>query len=221
MLHRKTLLVIAHPDDEVMFFYPTVRALRELQSERSNATFSILCLSDGGFDGLGAVRAAEMRTAGAAHGAVRVTVVDDARLRDGAAWTDDAVADVVSRHLDDAAVITFDAGGASGHPNHCATSTGVRRALASSPRAHYELRTAPLATRLLGPLDAAVYRRRRRRRHVLTTTNLGPWAAWRAMATGHPSQFVWYRRIFLLLSAYTYANRLVEVDRTKNSTTTC
>jgi len=39
-----SLLVIAHPDDESMFFIPFIR-------QQSN--MEILCLSNGGYDGLG------------------------------------------------------------------------------------------------------------------------------------------------------------------------
>ncbi len=48
------LLVIAHPDDESMFFVPTIL----LQSN-----ISILCLSNGDYDGLGIVRESELQRA--------------------------------------------------------------------------------------------------------------------------------------------------------------
>jgi len=50
------LLVIAHPDDECMFFTPTVLGLA-----RQGITAHVLCLSTGNFDGLGATRARELR----------------------------------------------------------------------------------------------------------------------------------------------------------------
>jgi N-acetylglucosaminylphosphatidylinositol deacetylase len=37
-----------------------------------------------------------------------------------------------------------------------------------------------------------------------------PWINWQAMAT-HESQFVWYRRLFVVFSCYTYCNRLRRV----------
>jgi hypothetical protein len=40
---RKVLLVTAHPDDEAMFFVPTITALRA-----SDADVVLLCLSTGG-----------------------------------------------------------------------------------------------------------------------------------------------------------------------------
>ena len=50
------LLVIAHPDDECMFFTPTVLGLA-----RQGITAHVLCLSTGNFDGLGATRSRELR----------------------------------------------------------------------------------------------------------------------------------------------------------------
>jgi N-acetylglucosaminylphosphatidylinositol deacetylase len=44
------LFVISHPDDEAMFFFPTLAAL----SKRCDVT--VLSLSNGGADGLGRTR---------------------------------------------------------------------------------------------------------------------------------------------------------------------
>jgi len=55
---RRVLLVISHPDDESMFFGPTIQALR-----RAGARTHILCLSNGDADGLGAVREKELESA--------------------------------------------------------------------------------------------------------------------------------------------------------------
>jgi N-acetylglucosaminylphosphatidylinositol deacetylase len=50
-----TLLVIAHPDDEAMFFVPTLRALAA-----SRTPTHILCLCTGDYDRLGARRRGEL-----------------------------------------------------------------------------------------------------------------------------------------------------------------
>jgi hypothetical protein len=42
LVSSPVLLLIAHPDDEVMFFAPTIRALR-----RTDAEVKVLCLSNG------------------------------------------------------------------------------------------------------------------------------------------------------------------------------
>ena len=45
------LFVTAHPDDECMFFSPTLHAL----SKRPNVGVTLLCLSSGNHDGLGEI----------------------------------------------------------------------------------------------------------------------------------------------------------------------
>jgi N-acetylglucosaminylphosphatidylinositol deacetylase len=50
----KVLLVIAHPDDEAMFFSPL------LIDTNAASNISLLCLSTGDFDGLGSCRRVEL-----------------------------------------------------------------------------------------------------------------------------------------------------------------
>lgn len=47
--------VVAHPDDEAMFFWPTLAQLHD-----AGVRLSVLCLSTGNFDGLGDLRRQEM-----------------------------------------------------------------------------------------------------------------------------------------------------------------
>jgi len=56
---KNVLLVTAHPDDEVMFFAPTVLALVK-QAAAGNISFYHVCLSYGNADGLGATRKIEL-----------------------------------------------------------------------------------------------------------------------------------------------------------------
>lgn len=55
---KRICLLIAHPDDEAMFFSPTLLWLT--RPELGNQIF-ILCLSSGDADGLGHVRKEELR----------------------------------------------------------------------------------------------------------------------------------------------------------------
>lgn len=50
------LIVIAHPDDECMFFGPTITSLRTLTKSKVH----VLCLSTGNADGLGTLRKKEL-----------------------------------------------------------------------------------------------------------------------------------------------------------------
>lgn len=52
---KNCVLVIAHPDDEVMFFLPSLLALKG-----SGISCHLLCLTNGDYDGLGKVREKEL-----------------------------------------------------------------------------------------------------------------------------------------------------------------
>mmetsp|Transcript_40710 Transcript_40710/g.105253 ORF Transcript_40710/g.105253 Transcript_40710/m.105253 type:complete len:163 (+) Transcript_40710:191-679(+) len=123
---RRVLLVTAHPDDETMFFAPTVQALKA-----AGAYVSLLCLSNGGAGGLGAQREKELNSAAKVLQIDDATVVDDPSLQDGhfGHWCPKHISAVVQdhcKHVCADTVLTFDAGGVSGHRNHCATYDGVR-----------------------------------------------------------------------------------------------
>ena len=75
-------LVIAHPDDETMFFSPWIRTF--LRSSNADRLF-VLCLCNGDYDGLGKVREKEIVQAAVCLGMDRenVNVIRDSRLADG------------------------------------------------------------------------------------------------------------------------------------------
>ena len=136
-------------------------------------------------------------------------------------------------------LITFDGYGVSGHPNHRAVSAGVAVALRSRkltcvrPVSLYILvSTGAIAAQVgtvsglerhataqdstamwrkfLGPVDiplsiAGVMRCRRASCYI----GGGPSVAWLAMKA-HQSQFVWYRRLYVLFSRYVYVNTLLK-----------
>ena len=115
--HAAITLVIAHPDDECMFFYPTISRAKRLH---------IICLSNGGYDGLGEEREEELQRAARRLGA-SATCVNNAALQDGPhAWDPSVVAANVGPWLHaGAVVVTFDRYGASGHANHVAVYHGA------------------------------------------------------------------------------------------------
>jgi len=106
------LLVIAHPDDEAMFFAPAVTAVTTGGGNGARSTppplpLRLLCLSTGDADGLGQTRARELVRAAQELGVPEehVTVLDDPRLRDGMRerWEARAVAEAVAAELGRAA----------------------------------------------------------------------------------------------------------------------
>ena len=206
---RRVLFVISHPDDESMFFGPTIQALRT-----AGARTHILCLSNGDADGLGAVREKELENAKTFLGVDTLEVVNDSKLRDGfkEVWPEETVAARVRasvQRIDADIVVTFDARGVSGHPNHIAAYRGVRRWLfdsektSASPEAWTLVTVNPLRKFLtFGDVFASFVLES----HVLAaaTSSL---ALVRAMSL-HRSQWVWYRKLFVVFSRYAYVNSL-------------
>ena len=230
VLPSSALLVTAHPDDEVMFFAPTVQAL-----SAAGTTLSALCLSTGNAMGLGAQRAEELFASYGTLGipASRVKYLDDTRLQDSMEpfWLNDHISSVVSKHIDSLsrstpidALITFDKRGVSDHPNHIATYNGTRDLALS--------RNIPLY--VLPSLE------------VWEKYNSVPFAVWETITySGHPpratagkadykpakeihvlaspaqyvqavkamwkhqSQMEWFRYLYLVFSRYVFSNRLV------------
>ncbi|KAB5559558.1 putative deacetylase LmbE-like domain-containing protein [Coniochaeta sp. 2T2.1] len=146
--NKRICLLIAHPDDEAMFFAPTVLALT--RPETGNHV-KILCLSSGNADGLGETRKRELAKSGLTLGLRSeddVFVVDSPDFQDSmaATWDTAAIKTLLSSafapHLAPGssppraekdkpvatidALITFDRHGVSGHPNHASLYHGAK-----------------------------------------------------------------------------------------------
>jgi N-acetylglucosaminylphosphatidylinositol deacetylase len=201
----EVLLVVAHPDDEAMFFGPLLTRLR-------GRKVHLLCLSNGG----SALREKEFAHSCGRLGAASWSV---AQFADGfdQVWPPEAVAEAVARQVRRLgrgrlrSVLTFDLGGVSGHPNHIAACRGCvhwqRQAAqdASEPIPNVlVLDSVGLWRKYWGLLEALV---------TAASTDsdgcfvqLNPLEAWQRMENSYSSQFVWYRRLSTLFSRYTYVN---------------
>ncbi|KAI1316888.1 N-acetylglucosaminyl-phosphatidylinositol de-N-acetylase [Mortierella claussenii] len=122
-------LVIAHPDDEVMFFGPT---LAELTRPEHGNIVRVLCMSSGNHDGLGETRKKELVASCKAFGIreSHVTILERDELKDGPKelWDPSLVGDQMNLYAKKHGVetiITFDEKGVSGHTNHIACYVGL------------------------------------------------------------------------------------------------
>lgn len=119
---KRVLIVTAHPDDECMFFGPTILALT-----RRGCRVFVLCLSNGNHEKQGHVRRQELWDACEVLRIDKedVTLCSVTHLPDDPTveWKVDLVAQMVLKHLemlDIQLLITFDKNGVSNHANHCA-----------------------------------------------------------------------------------------------------
>ncbi|KAM0722753.1 hypothetical protein Q7P37_002195 [Cladosporium fusiforme] len=179
---KRICLLIAHPDDEAMFFSPTLLSLA--RPELQNRIF-ILCLSSGDADGLGHIRKKELTKSALLLGvssAEHVVVVEDERFPDSMMqhWQAKDVAQVLQHYFApkmktmsaDAAptamidaLITFDERGVSSHPNHVSLFHGASTFLRNLMQRHsgwdnpvkmYTLTTTNVVRKYSSILDAMI-----------------------------------------------------------------
>ncbi|KAM6049226.1 N-acetylglucosaminyl-phosphatidylinositol de-N-acetylase [Chlamydotis macqueenii] len=208
----RALLVTAHPDDEAMFFAPTVLGLG-----RAGARPAVLCCSAGNYYNQGEIRKKELEQSCFLLGipASDVTVVDHRDLPDNPAveWDTQLLAAFVLKHIEANninLVVTFDAGGVSGHANHISLYTALRYLHSEQKlpegchvlvlesvnlfRKYISMLDVPLSCLL--PRDALF---------ILTEEETEQ--ARRAMWC-HRSQLLWFRHIYMLFSRYMVINSL-------------
>jgi N-acetylglucosaminylphosphatidylinositol deacetylase len=231
----RTLFVIAHPDDEVMFFGPSIL--------RSEAAY-ILSISRGAPNGT--LRSAELNESCRVLGLADRCYIDGAlALEDGFEfdWPPDDIRALVWKYvqlLRPNRIVTFDTAGASGHPNHIAIARAlmpdVSRLLSfgsvgrlgnlsgrEEPGAVdpsdlgdvpvYFLMSAPQVIKYLGFYGAAAY-------IMAADIRVGFFATTPpddvvSMRLGrafeeHKSQGIWYRYLWFIWSRFTFFNHLVQ-----------
>lgn len=179
---KRILLLIAHPDDEAMFFGPTLRWLTK--PELANQVM-ILCFSSGDADGQGHVRKDELKKSAKLLGITsdeHVVIIEDEKFPDSmtAEWDPKAIGTILLRYFAPKiskvpsteaptayidAIITFDKYGVSGHPNHKSLYHGaqaflkqlmVRHTGWESPTKLYTLNSTNILRKYISILDSAI-----------------------------------------------------------------
>ncbi|KAF7588578.1 hypothetical protein BBP40_005497 [Aspergillus hancockii] len=155
---RSVLLVTAHPDDETLFFSPSITYRRG----DPNVHRSLLVISSGNYAGLGETRQKELHNSCEQLDISqdRCVVLDHADLQDNPRkwWDEDLVKELVSSYVQKwnvDLILTFDHGGISGHVNHRSVSAGVRKYVHATPQAPhtYKLQSVSLLRKYTSLLD--------------------------------------------------------------------
>ncbi|KAJ6418667.1 N-ACETYLGLUCOSAMINYL-PHOSPHATIDYLINOSITOL DE-N-ACETYLASE-RELATED [Salix purpurea] len=215
---RNVLLVVAHPDDESMFFSPTINYL----ISRGHNLY-ILCFSIGNADGIGNTRKQEFYQACAVLKVPlqQVKVLDHPDLQDGfgKVWDHELLAKIIEEEVSSHGIdmiITFDNYGVSGHCNHRDVHHGVCRLLHNVSKRSveaWELTSTCILRKYSGPVDIWLsmllpLRYADGMTHCLL--NEHPRKSFHAMAE-HSSQWIWFRKLFVSFSSYTYVNTLRKI----------
>ncbi|KIP04372.1 hypothetical protein PHLGIDRAFT_31396 [Phlebiopsis gigantea 11061_1 CR5-6] len=173
----RVLLLTAHPDDECMFFTPTLSSLlvspsiskdTEKSNARRNAEVYSLCLSVGDAEGLGAIRRDELARSLDVLGVAESKrwVVDHPDLPDNItlSWDEQLVAETIRPYVLEnkiTTILTFDRKGVSSHPNHASLLRGAANSVASLPQTIarprlFSLITVPVLHKYIGPFSAVL-----------------------------------------------------------------
>ncbi|KAK9087560.1 hypothetical protein Syun_029954 [Stephania yunnanensis] len=217
---RNVLLVIAHPDDESMFFTPTIL---HLISKGHN--LHILCMSTGDADGKGNIRREELLCACASLKIPigQVKIIDHPNLQDGFSniWSSSLLSKIIEEEIianDIELLITFDGYGVSGHQNHRDVRSGTYMFLSKYPERSieaWELISTNMTRKYIGPVDvwlSIIFARSHAKgMGAYCVINNHPCKSFNAMAQ-HRSQWVWFRKLFVLFSSYTYMNTLRKIE---------
>ena len=121
------LLIIAHPDDEIMFWSPTIKNF-----QKYNISLKILCLSNGNYDGLGELREKEFDNISKELNLLDNKLINVPGLQDNIKekWNKVEVAkqikEMIDNHNDIKTIITFDGNGVTKHPNHISCNDGLK-----------------------------------------------------------------------------------------------
>ncbi|GAA5848925.1 hypothetical protein JCM5353_000168 [Sporobolomyces roseus] len=218
------LWVIAHPDDESFFFAPSIL---NLLNEERGVRGSLLCLSIGDYEGVGAIRKMELQESCATLGieSSRCSAINHPQLQDSptADWPGSVIKEIVKQHVDEwgvDAIITFDGYGVSGHANH--RSLYEHLSAAKQDEAFetpvYSVRSSNVLAKytslLLLPFALL--------KHFLSSTlqssstsslfvsSFDHYARARQSFKAHQSQSRWFRTLFVSASRYLW---YVQVDR--------
>ncbi len=213
---KNVLIVIAHPDDECMFFSPTILHFNSVP----NVKVHILCLSSGNYYGLGHLRKKELVASCHVLGIrpMNIAVVESDALQDNSDiyWDPAAVSKCilhlvkkVNAHI----LITFDEGGVSGHRNHVSCYRAIKKMVNERKLPDqvkpYSLDSVFILRKYVSLLDLPFCVLTASKLYIATPNDM--WRAQRAMRA-HASQYVWFRILYCMFSRYMFVNTLTKIS---------
>ncbi|QUC17234.1 uncharacterized protein UV8b_01475 [Ustilaginoidea virens] len=236
LLQAKNLLVVtAHPDDECLFFSPSILGVLDRNKHMRGG---LVVMSTGNNYGLGETRKKELLGSCEALGidTTRCVALDHADLQDNPRvwWDEDKIKPILKEYVEKwsiDAIITFDEGGVSGHINHRAVSSAVNQYVAENekapaaymvvsvalPRKYTFLLDLPLtAISFLWRIAAAIFfpsgsADAKYSTRALVANTWHRYVMTRKAFASHGSQYTWDRHLYMIISRYVWFNDLQRV----------
>uniref|UniRef100_A0AAF5DC84 N-acetylglucosaminylphosphatidylinositol deacetylase n=2 Tax=Strongyloides stercoralis TaxID=6248 RepID=A0AAF5DC84_STRER len=213
----RVLIVIAHPDDETMFFSPTIGDL----SSRSDDVY-ILCVTTGNYYGKGRERKKELVRAVEKLGVKQgnVLIMDLEKYKDGPdPWEEERLSKHILDHvekLDINIVLTFDEYGISGHINHIGCFKSIQylysNGLLPADVEVFVLESISILRKYISFWDLILSRFRSRYIYISNFRNV--LSAYSAMRE-HKTQLVWFRYLYMIFSRYVFVNTYKRIHMKK------
>ncbi|KAK7078314.1 hypothetical protein SK128_010442 [Halocaridina rubra] len=212
---RRVLIVTAHPDDEVMFFGPTILHF----TQREGALVYLLCLSSGDYYGKGKFRCLELmescRFLGISKENIMLYRCDELPDNPSIMWPVLRTANLINQHLhalDINMVITFDSGGISGHINHSALYSAIQYLVEEEFLPEdceaFSLDSVNIFRKYLSVLDVPLS-------YAVSscafTVDFTQYSAIQRAMKAHASQYVWFRKLYMIFSRYVLINTLTRL----------
>lgn len=208
-------LVVAHPDDEVMFFSPTLTQFNELLP--ISIPINVVCMTAGDADGLGHIRKQELVDSLRIMFHGRQFGCDVLDFEDGmdAVWDQVLLEKQLRSSIPDSnpLVLTFDQFGVSGHINHISCGRLVEK-LPYSHKLHLRsdqpiyVKYSAFIAGIFQLGISTVYPDYGKPRCFISTLPQYLLAA-SAMSLAHTSQMVWFRVGWWLFSRFCFINELI------------
>lgn len=212
---KRVLVVTAHPDDECMFFGPTVI------SKPASEQLFLLCLSIGDFYGDGKLRQKELDRACHELDINRLEVESDELFQDiPDQWWDpqkvaQTVSEVVEKHDIDC-LITFDDYGISGHLNHRSIYRALPLLRQRLPGLKiYCLQSITIVRKYLSFLELPITILlccASRIGFQLNAISVSNYLKLLKALHKHKSQMLWFRHLYCVSSRYMFVNLLLPFD---------
>jgi len=127
-------------------------------------------------------------------------------------WPIEKMSEIIKKYVEKhniSGIITFDEKGISGHPNHIDVHKSVKIFKRNNPDKTikcFQLESVNIFRKYIGFFDIN-YSLLAKYKFV----NFNPFLPWKAMAI-HSSQFVYYRKAFVLFSRYAFINTLESIE---------
>ena len=224
---QNVLIVTAHPDDETMFFGPTIISKLNqninISNEKSKTNVFLLCFSNGNYYGIGKQRTEELEECCRVLDIKKVSVIEDNRLEDMPnQWWDQSlvrqyIIDFVENHGIDC-VISFDDYGISGHINHRVLYRVLSELKSLRTDLHfYCLQSISILRKYLSIFEFPITLlfclafNSDKSDYELNIISFYDYLKLLKALHKHKSQMLWFRYLYCFTSRYMFINQLIQI----------